>query len=828
MTRRVLAGTCRALVLTFCSITALYAFIASSAFAYRQFIRPRVFWWLGAFSDHHVALSLVCLSALLVVVWPDLRSGSPTARLARPLAGAAAAATAWNAGGGGLASLHEGGWAIGTGIVALLPVLTLAAIDHLRAWPYLSSSRPPAFESQDAVEGRLFVTAIGTAVLVTAVYAVLTTIALGDAFEPDLDSPALVVGAASALVGHLAVFCVVFVCLAATLRLGGRVLAGQYVCLLAAAAILFAAVFFSLAGRAIGLTGASGLVAAAAAGVSVASAWGGLRLGGHAARGAGLVSAIDVFLSPARPGPPDRRTVFVLAALLPAAWLLAWAAAPMDWDFVLLKSGVVIVWVSAFAGVYRAAPPGRRPAWLMLVGCAAPLVVIAAWRPERTHGHAMDRYAVHNPSYRVVSGLLREPRRDSGFDRFLRANTGLTDEVVAPRSIDFVPPAALTPATEPPHVFLFVIDSLRADYLSPYNANAHFTPRIAGFAREGVAFRNAFTAYGGTGMSMPALWAGSVLAHKQYVLPFAPMNALEKLLAANRYERWMTGGYINETLWTPHAGDVRLQADQEEMNFRFCATAEEVAQRLSARPAGARPVFVQTLPQDLHAATIRHAYVPPDRSYPGFDAPYAHQVERIDACFGTFVDRLKQLGLYDNSLIVLTADHGDLLGEDGRWGHSYHLNPEVIQVPLLIHLPRGVAPAVDVDEPVFSIDVTPTIYASLGYDVSAADPLTGRPLARRTAGEPAGEHASGRTGAPEYRVIAASYGAVYAVLSNQGRRLYIADAVQGQAHAYRRESIDDLQWSEVPVDAGRRVLAEGRIRRHVDAINAAWNIDRGF
>ena len=77
-------------------------------------------------------------------------------------------------------------------------------------------------------------------------------------------------------------------------------------------------------------------------------------------------------------------------------------------------------------------------------------------------------------------------------------------------------------------------------------------------------------------------------------------------------------------------------------------------------------------------------------------------------------------------------------------------------------------------------------------------------------------------------MIAASYGAVYAVLSNQGRRLYIADAVQGQAHAYRRESIDDLQWSEVPVDAGRRVLAEGRIRRHVDAINAAWNIDRGF
>ena len=47
----------RVLVAFFCWITAGYAFVASSAFAYQQFIRPRVFRWVGDFSDWHVALS---------------------------------------------------------------------------------------------------------------------------------------------------------------------------------------------------------------------------------------------------------------------------------------------------------------------------------------------------------------------------------------------------------------------------------------------------------------------------------------------------------------------------------------------------------------------------------------------------------------------------------------------------------------------------------------------------------------------------------------------------------------------------------------------------
>ena len=75
-----------------------------------------------------------------------------------------------------------------------------------------------------------------------------------------------------------------------------------------------------------------------------------------------------------------------------------------------------------------------------------------------------------------------------------------------------------------------LVDSLRRDYLSPYNPKVTFTPATQAFAEESVVFERAFTRYGATGLSVPALWAGGMLLHKQYIKPFAPMNALEKLL----------------------------------------------------------------------------------------------------------------------------------------------------------------------------------------------------------------------------------------------------------------------------------------------------------
>jgi acetoin utilization deacetylase AcuC-like enzyme len=89
----------------------------------------------------------------------------------------------------------------------------------------------------------------------------------------------------------------------------------------------------------------------------------------------------------------------------------------------------------------------------------------------------------------------------------------------------------------------------------------------------------------------------------------------------------------------------------------------------------------------------------------------------MDACFGRFITSLKDAGLYDDSIVVLTADHGDALGEAKRWGHAYTLFPEIVRVPLLMHIPSKLRArfTTDVDAASYSTDITPSLYALLGY-----------------------------------------------------------------------------------------------------------------
>ena len=108
-----------------------------------------------------------------------------------------------------------------------------------------------------------------------------------------------------------------------------------------------------------------------------------------------------------------------------------------------------------------------------------------------------------------------------------------------------------SPAGLRPHVFIFVVDSLRRDYLSPYNSAVTFTPAIATLAQDSLIFRNAFTQYGATGLSVPALWVGGSILHKQYVSSFPRMNALAKLLAHEQYDQWISMEHITDVILPP-------------------------------------------------------------------------------------------------------------------------------------------------------------------------------------------------------------------------------------------------------------------------------------
>ena len=70
------------------------------------------------------------------------------------------------------------------------------------------------------------------------------------------------------------------------------------------------------------------------------------------------------------------------------------------------------------------------------------------------------------------------------------------------------------------------------------------------------------------------------------------------------------------------------------------------------------------------------------------DAIAVRTIAALDRCFGRFMDDLKARKLYDDSIIVLTSDHGDAYGEEGRWGHAFYVAPETLRIPLILHVPE--------------------------------------------------------------------------------------------------------------------------------------------
>ena len=380
-------------------------------------------------------------------------------------------------------------------------------------------------------------------------------------------------------------------------------------------------------------------------------------------------------------------------------------------------------------------------------------------------------------------------------------------------------PLAGEPSTERPHIFVFVVDSLRRDYLSTYNPKVTFTPSIAALADDSLVFRNAFTQYGATGLAIPSLWVGGPILHKQYVTPFAPMNSLAKLLTHERYTQWIGMDNIMEVILPASDSRERLDPGVPVKDFRMCRTLADIRARLASGTPPA-PLFVYSLPQDVHVSVVSRegASAVDGRAYDGFYAPVASRVARLDACLGEFVNDLKALGLYDQSIIVLTSDHGDSLGEEGRMGHAYSLHPEIVRVPLIVHVPPAMRSQWSWDDQraAFTTDVTPTLYRLLGHDTQAPAEFFGESLA----------HPAGVTlPPPPDRMVAASYGAVYGALLDGGHRYYVFDAIAMRELAFSIGS-DASPGKGIPVTGEIRQRGLAVIRRTVDDISRFYRYPR--
>jgi glucan phosphoethanolaminetransferase (alkaline phosphatase superfamily) len=457
-------------------------------------------------------------------------------------------------------------------------------------------------------------------------------------------------------------------------------------------------------------------------------------------------------------------------------------------------------------------------AFSIAVVCAATLVRFAPERPYDNHIAAppilcllamatllfIPRMEAHtgNQKVRATFSCAWPSVRGEDFCKYLERHTNIAEDLGEQIPLELSSNLQRTPDSKP-NIIILVVDSLRPDYLSTYAADVDFTPNIQKFADESFVFRNAFTPYAGTVMAEPSIWAGAELLHKLYLQPFRNVNGLEKLLDAEGYTKVVSVDTVLSALLPNSPNLVSIDRNLEHWgDFDFCATwPKAVAAMQSDNTRKPKFFFAQSVNVQRLALSKVAAALRVHRRYVGRNAKYASELQRYDACFGAFVSAMKAKGWWDNSIVVLTSDHGDAMGEGGRNGHSYVVSPEVMRIPLIIRVPAGMRKAVkaDVDNLAFLHDIAPSLYWLLNHPLNGNQPLRGHSLFRKTADPqpaPLGDV-----------VISSDNQPIYGVIADNGKTLYVVDIAKNTSALYDTTMRPFDQGRPAPPDLESRYQA---------------------
>ena len=293
-------------------------------------------------------------------------------------------------------------------------------------------------------------------------------------------------------------------------------------------------------------------------------------------------------------------------------------------------------------------------------------------------------------------------------------------------------PAPAPPPAVASSVLIVTIDTLRADRLGVYGAGNVKTPNIDRLAREGAWAPQATVHAPLTRPSHASLFTGRYPAEhgiRDNISP--PLDAGVPLLA-ERFQRagFATAAFIASTVLDRQSG---LARGFDLYSDRFNPGEDRKPGDVVAAEAidwmkGKRKFFGWVHLYDPHAP-----YVPPGRYAAEYaDRPYDGTVAWSDEVVGRLIDALRTAGTLDNTLVIVTSDHGEALGEHGEDVHGYFVYEATLRVPLVVRGP-GVKPGTRLEGLARTIDLFPTIVEMTRLG-GAATPTSGRSLAAALTG----------------------------------------------------------------------------------------------
>ena len=577
-------------------LTSIYCLLAFLPYTYFAVIKAPPYEWMPWFAHHQALLYWGALLAVAVAQWPREKSRGTLALFsALTLMGVCLAARPF------LPLLQNDWAAYWWSLLALAPLALVAAIDVKQHWPR---------SQYQGAGGSLFAYSNAVLVAVAVAFLYVMGVEVRSYFEKrtwSFGSARLELTAWS-LVSHILIAVLVFSILN-VIRIASRRTRNPITFNLGLIGLsVFALLWVTLVAflnSALTFEGwAAHLYAASLA--AALTLW--------------VASLVSPFLmarrtaeSAARRG---RRVGVSITALVSSlvAVALPTAIGGGDWNGVLQHAFTIVFWITLSVCVYSLRP--RQKSYTIVT--ILTLLILSGFAYKSLQAteifwakplgstddevdRALENYAAQDVSFQIAHHLLGNERTTPCGDlcRILREYTNIRD-AEAKTEVKLVDPLLRT-TSERPNIFIFVIDSVRPDYLGAYNPQVDFSPNLDAFARDSIVVHNSFTQYAGTTLSEPAIWSGALLLHAHYMQPFSKVNSLEKLANTDGYQMIVSFDTVLSQILSPSDDLIKLDTDKPLWNrFEVCSTVRETEAALDARTDKTRPVLFYAQPMNVH------------------------------------------------------------------------------------------------------------------------------------------------------------------------------------------------------------------------------------
>jgi arylsulfatase A-like enzyme len=293
---------------------------------------------------------------------------------------------------------------------------------------------------------------------------------------------------------------------------------------------------------------------------------------------------------------------------------------------------------------------------------------------------------------------------------------------------------AFAASPQRPNVILITLDTTRADRMGFLGSQRGLTPNLDALANDSVSFVRAYSQAPLTPVSHAVILTGTY-PQFNHVNDFGkPLTEdLPYLPDLLRKSGYTTGAFVGSLVLDAQFGlapgfdrgfDVynagfrthRPSEDRYKTVERRGAEVVERAIRWLETKRGPKPFFLWVHLYDAH-----DPYDPPEPFRSRYKtAPYDGEVAYEDDVVEKLLTALRRRGLYTNSIIAVTADHGEALGEHGESTHGIFLYDETIHVPLLFKLPQGKSSGRKISRRASLVDIAPTILQLAGAQIPRA------------------------------------------------------------------------------------------------------------